>query len=273
MERVREKLSTVGAHDHEFVEIGVVLAGHAIHHCLDQDVPLSAGSVFVVVPNQFHSYSKVEGFVVANLYFLPGFLSWSLDCLSESRLLADLFLQPTGRPTAPNPHVPVWRLEADEFEHVRSELAELERESGKSEPFLGLTRAMMLKILLILCRAYARELGTTDGELGFGTPVWRALRLMDEKVAAGESLSIEALARSVGVSVDHFRRVFRKETGLSPNSYFQRLRVQRVAQLLSRKDLTITEAAFSVGFADTTHLDRTFKRWMGITPGEFRRLQ
>jgi len=51
----------------------------------------------------------------------------------------------------------------------------------------------------------------------------------------------------------------------------QRLRVRFASERLSVPDASIVDVAVQAGFADQSHLTRTFKRYTRMTPGEFRR--
>ncbi|MFC9690749.1 helix-turn-helix domain-containing protein [Kribbella sp. NPDC056951] len=69
---VAEELLAVDAdvapHSHAFFEIAVVVAGTAVHVSADGSRELSAGSVVVLRPGQWHGYSQCEGLVVRNAY-------------------------------------------------------------------------------------------------------------------------------------------------------------------------------------------------------------
>lgn len=83
-----------------------------------------------------------------------------------------------------------------------------------------------------------------------------------------ENVSLERLAREVGLSPFHLCRVFRRETGLSPHAYQILLRVH-LAKALLAKGVAISQAAVEAGFCDQAHLTRHFKRIFGVTPGRY----
>jgi AraC family transcriptional regulator len=60
--------------------------------------------------------------------------------------------------------------------------------------------------------------------------------------------------------------LFKKSTGQTPYEYVVEARVRKAKDLLTTGKLTISEAAFHVGFADQSHLTRHFKRVFGLPP-------
>jgi AraC family transcriptional regulator len=100
------------------------------------------------------------------------------------------------------------------------------------------------------------------------TKLLRALDYIHDNLA--NELSLQELAGVAGVSVYHFVVVFRQATGISPHQYVIHQRVEKAKSLLRRSDLSIGEIALQVGFYDSSHLNRHFKRLTGITPRAMR---
>lgn len=86
-----------------------------------------------------------------------------------------------------------------------------------------------------------------------------------------QDLSLHQLAALVEMSPHYFSELFKRSTGLSPHQYVIRARVRRAKQLLRQSDAAIATVAYQVGFANQSHLNRHFKRLVGVTPGQFRR--
>jgi transcriptional regulator GlxA family with amidase domain len=85
-----------------------------------------------------------------------------------------------------------------------------------------------------------------------------------------EDLSVQVLARRSGMSPRNFARVFRRETGTTPASYVEDLRVESARRLLEDTDLTVAAIASRVGCRHAETLHRVFRRRVGTTPDRYR---
>jgi len=83
-------------------------------------------------------------------------------------------------------------------------------------------------------------------------------------------VGLAELAAQAGLSVPHYSACFKRHTGSSPMSYFQRLKIQHSAQLLALTDLHVDEIARAVGLEDPFYFSRLFKKVMGQSPRHFR---
>ena len=84
-----------------------------------------------------------------------------------------------------------------------------------------------------------------------------------------DKFSLTATAARFGIDKFKFLRLFKHETGLTPNNYLILKRIEKSKQLLSVHD-DLTGIAVEAGFYDAPHLCRHFKRFTGVTPLEYR---
>ena len=89
--------------------------------------------------------------------------------------------------------------------------------------------------------------------------------------SCGDPVTIDEIARTVGVSKDHLIRMFRDAFGLTAGAYYTRLRIAVACRLLRDTDEKMDDVALQVGYSGAANLSRAFKEVMGIRPGEFRR--
>ncbi len=79
-------------------------------------------------------------------------------------------------------------------------------------------------------------------------------------------INVEELAKDMHIGYSHFRRVFKRYTGLSPAQYHLKLRLQKAKELLLTTNMSVKEVAFEMGFQSNYYFTRIFTRKMGATP-------
>ena len=83
-------------------------------------------------------------------------------------------------------------------------------------------------------------------------------------------LSLRWLAREIGIHPVYLSRAFRKEFNCTIGQFLRRVRVERSMILLYNSNLSLSEIAYSCGFADQSHYNRCFKQINNITPHQYR---
>jgi AraC family transcriptional regulator len=86
-----------------------------------------------------------------------------------------------------------------------------------------------------------------------------------------DTLSLSAVAASVGVHPAHLARVFRQQYRCSVGDYLRRLRIEFACRQLAASDKSLSEIALAAGFADQSHFSKTFKSLKGVPPSEYQR--
>ncbi|MBN9317211.1 MAG: AraC family transcriptional regulator [Devosia sp.] len=83
-------------------------------------------------------------------------------------------------------------------------------------------------------------------------------------------LNISEVASRLGFSRSYLHNRFRKEVGMSPSDYAQRLRIKRCCSKLATTDEPVTDIAIEFGFGSSQYFSRVFKKYLGTTPSEYR---
>lgn len=137
--------------------------------------------------------------------------------------------------------------------------------SAVKDPVSGGDRCSLLIYEYLL---EARALLVT-GKSGSGGLISPALERMDEQYM--RDITLEELAGLCGVSLQHFCRVFRSQTGMRPMEYLARRRISEAKRLLNSTQHSITEIAALTGYSTPTYFGTVFRRYEGTTPSEYRR--
>jgi transcriptional regulator GlxA family with amidase domain len=85
-----------------------------------------------------------------------------------------------------------------------------------------------------------------------------------------EPVSMDELVRHVGFSRARIFDLFKAQTGLTPNDYLQRLRVEKAQEQLSQSNRSVTEIALATGFSSGQYFSTVFARYTGVSPTDFR---
>ena len=85
-----------------------------------------------------------------------------------------------------------------------------------------------------------------------------------------QNLSLADIAEVAGLSVSHFKSVFRESVGMPAHQYLIRRRVERAKSLLGEGKMSISQIACETGFAHQSHLARHMRRLLGVSPTTLR---
>lgn len=78
------------------------------------------------------------------------------------------------------------------------------------------------------------------------------------------------LSERTGMPYHQLSRVFSDQTGTTLEKYIILLKIERVKELLSYKDLTLSEISYQMGYSSVQYLSNQFKQVTGVTPKQFK---
>ena len=85
--------------------------------------------------------------------------------------------------------------------------------------------------------------------------------------------SLNELALRVGVSLAKLKQIFPRVCGMPPYAYLRKLRMEKAMRLLNNGEMSVTEAAYEVGYSSLSHFSCVFAKCFGIKPSEARNLK
>lgn len=255
-------------HCHDFIEITFVEQGFTMHRVEGGETSLLLpGNILFILPEIRHEYWKSVNNKVYNCMFYPQVLGEDMGALAQLPFL--------NRILQPHPHIK-WgkiHLKSDVRHDIEVLLKKMADESNQK--LLGWelrSKALFTDFLISLSRVW--NSGTAadhDGKEFAGEILPTPSGMMHLlEVSAKNKMSVEKMAAKAGYSAEHFSRVFKKLTGLTPSAYLTSMRIAAAAEQLLDKNLSIAEVAENAGFDDVNYFSRVFKKETGKTPSAFR---
>lgn len=94
-----------------------------------------------------------------------------------------------------------------------------------------------------------------------------AIRYMEEHYM--EEITLDEIARYIGISPQHFSKTFKEETGVNYIDWLTNLRLDIAKRLLSEGGMTVKEVCYQVGYNDPNYFSRIFRKNTKISPTQF----
>ena len=254
-------------HEHDFLELTYVLSGQATHILDGVSSVLSKGDYFIVDYHKSHSYEQIgeEPFTVINCLFVPRFIDETLKGSQElgevvnSYMIKFDFCRLKDHPTKFIYH--------DEDGHIGRLFQILQEEyRDRRMGYLETMRCYLIAIIIEIMRQiqmpdYAES----------GSPIIRYTIDYVQKNFM-DKLSLGKITEKFNYSLAHISHTFKKETGMTFQEYVQYVRIRESCRLLINTTKKVTEIAALVGYSNIQFFNEVFRRQIGMSPREFRRV-
>lgn len=86
-----------------------------------------------------------------------------------------------------------------------------------------------------------------------------------------EKISMDAVAKKVGLNPTHFSRIFKLDTGSTFIEYATRCKMERACELLDQSNLSVVEIADQLGYDNPSYFIKLFRNLTGKSPAEYRK--
>ncbi|MEM9801971.1 MAG: AraC family transcriptional regulator [Planctomycetota bacterium] len=173
--------------------------------------------------------------------------------------------------------VPPRHLEPAASEDLASLAEQMMREAEGSSAYRAKVVASLLVVLLLKLREEVWDELATAPDGGTNSALVSTFRRNLEAhfrdrapEAAGEQLQVQDLARLQGLHPTYLSAVVRRRTGRTVQEWIAEKTTAEAKALLGRSTLSVKEVAYRLGFTDSGHFSRYFKRHAGVSPTAFR---
>lgn len=235
-----------GAHIHGHLEFVYMLDGGTKAEVDFQAYTVGPGDGFLVFPNQVHRYYQDQVRRCIVVIFPP-------ELCPEFRPLL-LGKQPRS------PVVPRARLSPQVLPLLEKIVA------GEADPppfYETLRKGYFLELLsLVLAEMDLADQGPADS-----ITIKRVLNTCAEQFTS--DITLETLAGALHVNKCYISHLFGQKLHMGFRQYINMLRISEAQRLLRRRESTITQIAFAVGFNSTRSFNRVFIARVGMTPRQY----
>jgi AraC-like DNA-binding protein len=270
---------------HDYHELTYMRSGKAELEIEGRRVTLEKGATLVIRPRMSHTIRVQEGYAdMLVLYFgfaqLPADLSARKDQAFRTTDIAPKTLEhfisfANGKdiPEGEKNQDPYLLIKGKSRQDIAGLVERILRESRQE----AYGRELMMQLLAMeLLVALARGL-REEWEESLQVRTGKARELV--KIARNfmienhdRDISVADAASYVFLSQGYFTRAFRDETGMSPMTFLMQIRVDHACKLLEQKDIKVSGVAAKVGFSSPQRFNAAFRKHIGQTPMEYRRM-
>ena len=261
--QTRVKPTPLSIEMHPVFEIGVLLEGAHERLSSEGAVTTAPGDVWLVAMSEPHGWRIARPRTTDLLViFVPGFLGEeTIDSIPWLRFFAAPWDQ------RPKTGTPMCR------KRVLAIAEEMRREI--EERLAGWGTGVRLGVLRLLLEV-SREWRPPSGSISSGrTAMGNLARIMPAVELArahpGRRVTLREAAATCSLSLTHFQRTFQSTMGVGFGRFSLHTRIAAVAKHLLTTDMSEEALAHEFGFADASHLRRTFVKLYRCTPGSYRR--
>lgn len=255
-------------HRHTAFELSMVCGGEGIYQAGEKKYPFHRGDLFLFSTNEPHCIVEIfDGppLDILNLQFEPRFL-WSPENLLLQPQYPDIFFSRSPR------YVHCLSQKPGPAAVLVQKLLDIEEEFRRQQPDYKLMVKLHILSLLVLIR---REYG--DYFTSSPRPVSpchldqmeRALDYVDRNLS--RELTLKEIAREAAMSPAYFSSLFKKWNGVTLWEYIQFKRIESAVKQMASGGQSIAQIALECGYNSISNFNRSFRRVMGQSPGEYRK--
>lgn len=131
---------------------------------------------------------------------------------------------------------------------------------------------MLIHQRRMLKEKYSGEAGVNEDVVKIKSNDERMLERVRKVVLeelANPDLSVEYIAREIGVSRSHLQRRLKVAANMNPSEYIRKERMHHAAMMLSGKEVSVSEVAYATGFTTLSHFSTCFREYFGVSPTRY----
>lgn len=229
----------------DYYLIHLVVAGKGTIECGGERYTAEAGQAFIFFPSTLVKYYADQEQPWE--YLWVGFLGADAPRMAEASGFS------VKQPVVDIPHL----------EQARQDVLDIYYAKGNSVADEMKMCGRLYLFLAGLASCYDR-VRHADSQLSY---LEKAIRFVHQNHS--ESIGVSEIAAAAGISRSHLYRIFIEHCDIAPSGFLASYRINQACSLFREHGVSVSEAAYSVGFIDQLYFSRVFKRIKGIPPSKY----
>ena len=262
---------TPNPHRHGFFEIIYVLEGSGIHIINDNHFAFSKADVFLLTPDDVHTFQIADPTTFCIIDFTKSFFSKDVHKSGEKADVSDFFKRLEY--IFHNHHNVkgniITKKDRQVFEALLQQLLKEQQENQLFREII--TQNIVFLLLHLMARNIQQNISTHVLQQDPKSKVHEITAFIQQHIYNKEAIKLEKLAANFHKTSDHLNRYFKQQTGSTIKEYISKYKMSLVQTRLKHSNLTISQIADELGFTDESHLNKVFKISFGMTVSQYRK--
>lgn len=249
-------------HSHDCLELNYIIDGTGYYLIEDKSYPIEKGDIFLINNLEHHMAVHENNLKMLVFVFDQSFVWESAD---EYDYLKPFFERGNSFSNKIN-------RGSDTYEEIRDAILHIKEESEQQKVgWVLMTKAWLMVSLAMFYRYYSGQ-NALDAHTQRNS--YERIRKVVEYIHNNfsEELSLEELSSIALMNKSYLSGLFTKVMHMRVFDYIELVRINHSKVLLKTSDLSILEIALESGFKSSSYFSRIFRKLMGMTPNEYRKI-
>ena len=254
---------SVEYHWHPEIELVYIESGEFTVTVNHKSYRAQSGDIFFINSGELHAMNQNAGDVrFYSAVFYPELLDFDIKNPFQRN-----FIDPIKDCAVCLPH----RVDRNDtcYDKVKEQIQRLFF-SGKDEFSKSQQLVAIYELILILYKENMMYSGRVNKSDARNSEIIKnTIAYIDENL--NSKITLKQMADLSAFTEKYFCAFFKKQTGVTPTEYINRVRLERACELLRMHDVSVTEAAFETGFESLSYFIRRFKKQFGVSPAQYKK--
>lgn len=247
-------------HKHSFFELVFIVSGRGIHHVNNVGLPYHASQLFLLAPEDVHSFNLGE----PTRFLFIRFTNIYIKSSGQHERL-EFILQNAN-------NIPSCVLKNIEDRVIVKSIAEaIIREQLNNDLYSkDLIRQYVNTLIVIVARNIALGMPEQINE-NSEEKALDILQYIQANIYEPDKLRAEIISKEFGIAESYLGKYFKKHTTETMQQYITNYKLKMIENRLLHGNMRISEIADELGFTDKSHLIRIFRKYRGMSPIEYKK--